>query len=1321
MKNKTISLLFLLLPIYILSGQEYYFKHYKVENGLSHNTVKVILQDKTGFLWFGTKDGLNKFDGYNFKIFQNDPDNVKSLGSNSIEYLHEYNDDLWVGTDAGLYLYDDREESFELLEASLNILILDIEHDDDGNLWYIGGTTLFKYNISTKKNTTFDTENYFHNGDLTRTPNGTIWTSKDNFLNRYDKNTNTFKRIEIDIATENAIKISKIFALDDNTLLVGTENYGVVVFDIQKEIFTRILPGIGDHLYVRNFLKKDSNELWIATESGIFIYNLINQTYKNLKKSYNNPYALSDNAIYSLAQDKEGGVWIGTYFGGINYYPKQYTTFNKYFPKTGENSISGNAVREIKGDEDGNIWIGTEDAGLNKFDPKTGLFTNYKPSEDSRTLSHYNIHGLLPKGDSIWIGTFQHGLDIMDKNTGNIIKTYKTNDNTGLSSNFTYTFYEGEANQLFIISSSGIQKYNAETDTFLTMNAFPEGILFTSFLEDDKGILWGGSIWDGLFYYNPTTKEKGIYQQGSNPNSISSNAINGIFKDSKHNLWVTTENGLNLYRSNTNDFKTYSTKDGFPSNVFYAVIEDDNNQLWISTSKGLVLFNPESGEIIIYTKANGLLSDQFNYSSAYKDSDGTIYFGSVNGLISFNPTKFTKNTYKPPVLITGFEINNKEVPINKNGSPLEKSITLTDKIQLKSNQFTFNIDFAALSYTAPEETDYWFKLEGLNSDWVSLKKNHKVFFTELPAGKYNFKVKSLTNNGIWSEEKNALKIEILPIFWKSNIAYILYTICIGLITFISLRLYNSRIKEKNSSILRDMNNKKEKEIFQSKIEFFTNVSHEIRTPLTLIKSPLEKLLKKVGPNSEFSESLHIMDKNTSRLLELTNQLLDFRKAELDNMALTFVDTNISTLLKNTYTRFSEVIKNKKLEFNLVIGSDDVIAYVDTEALKKIVSNLFNNAIKYSEKRVIVSLSRDEHSFQLIVKNDGNLIPAYLKNKIFEPFFRGQEIKNQHQPGTGIGLSLAQALTELHLGNLSLDTTDANMNTFILKLPIHQEKEFKLNTTSEKIDCLESIEGETSKDNFSIISKPNKPSIMLVEDNLDLLDFLAKDLTTDYLVFKAENAELALKIIETENVNLIISDVMMPGMDGFSLCEKLKTDLSTSHIPVILLTSKAAMTAKIEGLESGADAYIGKPFSMEHLKVQIANLIENREHILSHYSSSPLAHIRSIAHTKTDETFIKKLDNIIFKNISDSSLSVETLAEAMNMSRSTFYRKINEMSNLSPNELVNIARLKKAAELLKSGNYKIYEVAEKVGYNSQTSFGRNFQKQFNMTPSDYMNE
>ena len=595
MKNKTISLLFLLLPIYILSGQEYYFKHYKVENGLSHSTVKAILQDKTGFLWFGTKDGLNKFDGYNFKIFQNDPDNVKSLGSNSIEYLHEYNDDLWVGTDAGLYLYDDREESFELLEASLNRPILDIEHDDDGNLWYIGGTTLFKYNISTKKNTTFDTENYFHNGDLTRTPNGTIWTSKDNFLNRYDKNTSTFKRIEIDIATENALKISKIFALDDNTLLVGTENYGVVVFDTQKEIFTRLLPGIGDHLYVRNFLKKDSNELWIATESGIFIYNLINQTYKNLKKSYNNPYALSDNAIYSLAQDKEGGVWIGTYFGGINYYPKQYTTFNKYFPKTGENSISGNAVREIKGDEDGNIWIGTEDAGLNKFDPKTGLFTNYKPSEDSRTLSHYNIHGLLPKGDSIWIGTFQHGLDIMDKNTGNIIKTYKTNDNTGLSSNFTYTFYEGEANQLFIISSSGIQKYNAETDTFLTMNAFPEGILFTSFLEDDKGILWGGSIWDGLFYYNPTTKEKGIYQQDSNPNSISSNAINGVFKDGRHNLWVTTENGLNLYRSNTNDFKTYSTKDGFPSNVFYAVIEDDNNQLWISTSKGLVLFNPESG------------------------------------------------------------------------------------------------------------------------------------------------------------------------------------------------------------------------------------------------------------------------------------------------------------------------------------------------------------------------------------------------------------------------------------------------------------------------------------------------------------------------------------------------------------------------------------------------------------------------------------------------------------------------------------------------------------------------------------------------------
>ncbi|WP_445738266.1 hybrid sensor histidine kinase/response regulator transcription factor [Mariniflexile sp.] len=1314
-----ISFLILSLPsAQMLFCQEYFFKHYRAEDGLSHNTVHCILQDKTGFIWFGTKDGLNRFDGYNFKIFQNNPDDPKSLGSNFIECLHEYNDSLWIGTGDGLFRYNEKNEEFELLETTLNLPILDIDHDHDGNLWYIAGTSLFKYQVSTQKTTVFDAETFFHNEDLTSTPDGNIWTSYGNYLYHYEKGTDSFKRIEITTALKPKLpyRVNKLFAIDNHTLLIGTENHGALSFNIKEEKAKELLPKTEEPLYVRDFIINGNDELWIATESGIYIYNLKSKTYKALKKSYNNPYALSDNAVYALSKDKEGGIWIGTYFGGVNYYPKQYAYFNKYFPKIGENSISGNAVREIREDAYGNLWIGTEDAGLNKFNPSTGIFTNYKPSGERHTLSHYNIHAILPRGDKLWIGTFEHGLDILDTQTGRIIKKYKTGEGNGLSSNFIYGLYEDKAKQVFAISKSGIQSYHAENDRFSTVEAFPEGIFFTALLQDHNGLLWAGSYWDGLLYFDPKTKIKGVFKHdNTNPNSISSNAINGIFQDSKKNLWITTENGLNLYRDHTHDFKTYSKKDGFPSNVFYSIIEDDKKQLWISTSKGLVTFDPLTNDMTVYTTENGLLSDQFNYNSAYKNKAGTMYFGSVDGLISFNPSEFTKNNYRPPILITGLQINNKEVPVNNGDSPLKKSITFTDKLQLKPNQSSFSIDFAALSYTAPRITNYWYKLEGLNNDWVYLKKNRRVNFNKLPSGNYSFKVKSLNSNGIWSEEASTLKIAVLPTFWKSNMAYALYTLLTALTVFFGFRFYHSRIKAKNHQLIEKLNNKKEKEIYKARIEFFTNISHEIRTPLTLIKSPLEKLLKKENKDLEMVENLSIMDKNTSRLLDLTNQLLDFRKTELDYMTLTFVETNISGLLRDTYARFSHAIKDKSIDFKLILETEDVFAYVDTEAIKKILSNLFNNAIKYAEKQVIVTLEQKEDFLELKVKNDGTLIPSHLKNKIFEPFFRMSGTKNQGLPGTGIGLSLAYSLTELHNGNLRLDVGDASMNVFVFNLPIHQEKEFDLYDSKER-------QKAKHDDQPSIYPKTDdyKPVILLVEDNEDLLDFVAKDLMEDYLVLKATHAEAALKLIKDENIQLVISDVMMPGMDGFTLCEKIKTDLESSHLPIILLTAQTALTAKIEGLEVGADAYIEKPFSMEYLKVQVANLIDNRKHIMAYYSSSPLAHIRSIAHTKTDETFIKKLDEFIYSNISDPDLNVEALAEAMNMSRSTFYRKIKDMSNLNPNELVNIARLKKAAELLKSGDYKIYEIAEMVGYKSATSFGRNFQKQFNMTPSEYVN-
>lgn len=1294
-------------------GQDYYFDHYKVENGLSHNTVLSSLQDRHGFLWFGTKDGLNRFDGYTFRLFQNEPSATNGLKGNYIESLHEFLDTLWVGTDNGLFRYDERLENFSVLDSTSNRQIFDIENDGQGNLWYIAENTVNKYDPTTKIRENYPNEDFFNGVDILSTTNEEIWVASNSDLYKYDAANNSFKKFRLDVNADlkRPLRINKLFELDSNTILIGTQNHGIIGFDIAEKRVKAMTPLTTTPFYVRDFALRGKNELWVATESGLHIYDLETKSYINLKKDYNDPYAVSDNAIYTLTVDDNAGVWVGTYFGGVNFHAQQNTPFKKYFPKTSQNSIIGNAVRRIQPDNFGNIWIGTEDAGLSKYNPDTDTFFDYSSKENGGILCHYNIHGVLPKDDKIWIGMFDNGLDVLDTSTNTIVKHYGVGGPSNLISNFVFDLYETKAKQLFVITTSGIQIYNSSDDTFHTVDYFPEHNFYTSFLEDDSGVQWAGTYSKGLYSYNPKTKESDVYKyEKTNREGLSHNHVNGIFQDSKNNLWVTTENGLNLFDTKKKSFRTFTTKDRFPSNVFYSLLEDDSGILWITTSKGLVAFDRDNNEINVYTKANGLLSDQFNYNSAFKDEQGRMYFGSVNGMIRLDPSKFIQDNQHPPLFFTGLQINGEKVNVAKHNSALQRSITFTDELTLEHSQSSFAIDFAALGYTAPKTTKYRYQMEGLNDQWINLEKKNGVSFTEMPAGHYTLKVQSLSNNADWSNKAAILRITVLPVFWKSNLAYACYSILIGLLFFLGFKWYHQRIKTNNLHRLKQLNNRKEKEIYQAKIEFFTNVSHEIRTPLTLIKSPLEKVIEKVRAQPGISENLSIIEKNTNRLLDLVNQLLDFRKTETERVDLTFVETNISKLLNDTYDRFSEAIKDKAVDFKLAEITTDIYAFVDAEALKKIVSNLFGNAIKYAETQVQVNLKIVGTAFEMNITNDGNLIPTHLQEKIFEPFYRLKTAENQ--TGAGIGLALARSLTELHQGTLTLDTSNGNRNSFVLNLPVHQEKEFTLRPKTEKIDTGKSIFSEAT------LSEDRKTQVLLVEDSEELLDFVSKELKEAYFVFKATNGADALQILKEENIQVVVSDVMMPGMDGFTLCRTIKMNLETSHIPVILLTSKSAMTAKMEGLESGADAYIEKPFSMNHLMVNMANLLANRKKVMDHYSSSPFAHIRSIANTKTDETFIRKLDMIIDENMSDNDLNVETLAEIMHMSRSTLYRKIKDISNLSPNELINIARLKKSAELLKDDRYRIFEVAEIVGYNSTTSFGRNFQKQFQMTPTAY---
>ncbi|WP_147322001.1 hybrid sensor histidine kinase/response regulator transcription factor [Mucilaginibacter conchicola] len=1311
-------LIWLALPGYG-HAQPHYFKHYQVEQGLSHNTVYCIIQDKRGFLWFGTKDGLNRFDGYTYKTFRHDPRDAKSISNNIVHALStDAEGNLWVGTDNGLDRYDFKTEDFDHVYHDSRQGVRSITQDENNNCWFVTGEALMRFNKKTGISTDYLPKRQFEATSIAIN-NGDIWvTTSRGTLEKLNPARGTFKSYNLFDHSKPVASnfIERLYAAGDDKLFVGTANQGVKEFDCLTGTYSDILTYNTDHteVYVRDFVKYSEKEFWIATESGIFIYNIVTRKFTNIKKNYNDHYSLSDNAVYSLYRDREGGMWAGTYFGGVNHYPKQYSNFNKYYPGADDNSLKGNVVREICKDRFGNIWLGTEDNGLNKLSADKTTWTHYYPGT-ANGLSNSNIHGLLANGDNLLVGTFERGLNIFDIPTGKVKQIFVAGNGANmLKSNFIIGFCKTRLGLIFIATTKGLYRYNPANNVFTQIDKIPSYDFVYSIIEDHNGLIWLGTVRDGIYTYNPeTNRSEKIPYDYPVKDALQTSTVNGIFEDSDHHIWFATE-GLGLWKYNPQNkrFRYYGLNTGLPSNYVFKILEDDNKNIWVSTTRGLVSLNLVNGYTKTYTRANGLLSDQFNYNSAFKDTDGTMYFGCVKGMVSFNPGQFKPNNFVAPVYITGFQVHNNEISVNGPDSLLKQSIICAKEIRLNHNQSSFSIDFAALSFSAPEMSQYKFLMKGLDRGWTYLKTNRKVYFTQLAPGHYTFVVKAANNNGEWSDKETSIEIDIDPPFWASTWAYICYALAVLLGAFYLLREYHRRTREKNKRIIQQLENDKEKEIYNAKIEFFTNVAHEIRTPLTLIKGPMEKVMKKAESLPEIQNSLKTMERNTDRLLDLTNQLLDFRKTETNGFSLSFVKTDINSLLTGTFQQFNPMAEQRNITYKLKQPGKTLYAYVDAEAFTKIISNLISNALKYCTSEVEVELlphRAKDCSFSITFRNNGHLIPFELRDKIFEPFFRMKE--SVKEVGTGIGLSLSRSLAELHNGALFLSESSNGFNIFTLTLPVHQEKEFDLHNTN---DAYEQAVVVNRNENLDFM----KPIILVVDDNPEILDFISDELSEKYAIVKALNGKEALDMIEIENIQLIISDVMMPVMDGFELCKVVKTNFDHSHIPIILLTAKNTLQSKIEGLEVGADAYIEKPFSPEHLQVQIANLLINRNKIKDYFASTPQALLKSMAYSAPDESFLDKLNSVIFKHIQDTELDVEQVANFMNMSKPTLYRKVKAISNLTINELINITRLKAAARLLEEADYKIYEVAAMVGYSSQSHLGRNFLKQFGTTPTEY---
>lgn len=1074
---------FLLIICHCLANaQPYYFRHYQVENGLSNSTVFCSTQDKFGFLWFGTKEGLNRFDGYHFKLF-NYPDNSithpdKSSADQGDSFNHPDKDkirsasvklpsasdkippgsdmiyclfsdtagNLWIGGRNGLFLFDRQQEKMTRLLDSLTEINW-IQTDAKGNLWFLCTNNVYRYNLTSHQLKHFPEAAYFYATSICKADDGGMWfTTNNGLVEKFNEGPETFTAYNLfdHSPVPDSRWLSRIRFAGRGRFLIGTNSQGLKIFDAATGEYKDLLNYNPDKssIYVRDILCYSASECWLATESGIYIVDINTGRMTNLRKKFPDPYSLSDNAIYTLCSDSEGGVWAGTYFGGVNYYSRQYSSFQKYFPDNTPNSISGSAVREICQDDYHHIWIGTEDAGLNKLDIKTGAITHFMPSGSSGDIAYTNIHGLLCTGNELWIGTFEHGLDVMDIMSGKVVRHYiaggRPND---LKSNFVLSMIKTRTGRLVLGTSYGAYWFNEKTNDFTPLPGIPSNLFVAIVMEDHDGKIWIGSHGNGAYCLDPLTGHTdhlpGIALKG---NVLNSPMLNAITEDSDYNIWFSTEGGgLCRLGADRKTYFTYTTANGLPSNFIFRLIQDDHKNYWVTTSKGLV--NIRKGDnranhrtdyaMTIYTRANGLLNDQFNYNSGFKDRDGKLYFGSVRGMITFNPGDFVHSGFNPPVYITGFQVNNIELTVNADSSLLKKSIICTDTITLPHDQSTFSIDFAALGYASPERTEYSYRMDGLDRSWTLLNTNRKIYFTNLAPGKYIFKLRAAVD-GKWSNQEKTLYIRILPPFWATAPAYLFFGLLVILLVWYIVRSYHRRTQIK-----------KEKEIYEAKIDFFTNIAHEIRTPLTLIKGPAENLLEKIDALPEIREDVITLERNTNRLISLVTQILDFRQTETRSFQLNLTRVNITQILQETWLNFDMLARKRHIHFRFEHPQADVYAMADEEALNKIFSNLFSNAVKYGQQQIIVRLlasgdanidayGNENRDTIFEVISDGTIIPDDMKEKIFEPFLR---LKNTGpQPGTGIGLALAKSLAELHKGHIYLDNRKPGFNTFIFTLP-----------------------------------------------------------------------------------------------------------------------------------------------------------------------------------------------------------------------------------------------------------------------------------------------
>lgn len=1300
------------------------FKKYQVNEGLSENTVNCITQDRKGFLWLGTKDGLNKFDGVNFTVYRNQSGKENSIGNNYIRSIMENGDTLlYIGTDDGMYIMNRISETFERLEDKLGIgkkiigSVCKLLLSHDGKLWIATVKDgIFQYDPSTNNLDSISSAEYNLTNCAVWTvfedKSGCVWVGSRAGLFQYNTGNGLLEPVNgiTDFGNNSNMEILDIFEDEKGNLWLGTWSDGILFYNKQqKGAIAYCGPKNKEHYitHIRAFLQYDSTTLLVGADDGLYLFSTETRKATRIDSPYDK-YSLGDQNVYSLFRDREGGIWVGTYFGGLNYLNTKMMVIENYFPSYKKGNLSGKAVSQFCEDKNGNLWIATEDGGLNYFNSRTKEF------QQPINTSYHNIHPLMLVGDELWIGTFSRGLDIYNTRTKRMRNHQKSlNDTCTLDDNCIFSLYRTNAGDIYVGTTTGLNKYDPKHDRFIRIVSDSISFVY-DIKEDSYRNLWIAMYGNGvakLDQYSGKWKYYSCAQNQGKP--IFNSKLTGIHIDNQKRLWFSSEGrGIFLYDYATDNFTNIAEKDGLPNNIVYGILDDQFGNIWVSSNKGLssIPANMDLKRIKNYTQEDGLQSNEFNYKSSFKASDGKLYFGGINGFNCFYPQdlKTKINTIVPPVEITGLQILEHSDEAMQNN--ILHCINSGKPIRLKHYHSSLRISFVSLSYMAQSKNQYAYKLDGMDAKWNHIDNNRSVTYVNLSPGKYTFRVKASNNDNIWNETGTELTFEIMPPFWLSYPAKILYVLLLILSLYAVFFYLIRRSKHKQEQQLETYKTEQETRAFKSKIEFFTNIAHEIRTPVSLIQAPLEEIIHSGDGNRETRQNLSIIEKNSERLNVLINQLLDFRKMDAAEHIVNASKVDLTRHLTELYERFRKTAQSRNIDFRLILPPNPVEIVSDADALTKIIGNFLTNALKYTNNKICLELQvMDNGQLRISVTDNGQGIANDQKALIFDPFYQipTSDMKN----GTGIGLSLAKHLAEILGGDIEIQDNPTGGAIFIFtfrSLPEEQDKPPILQ--ADNIATTEKNIPETSDD---------KSHVLIVEDNTDMLHFMENSLKAEYRTDTAKNAIIANGLIEAKSYDLIITDIMMPDINGIDFVKHLRENINYSHIPIILLSAKTDNHTKIEGLNAGADVFIEKPFSISYLKAQISSLLLNRRSIIDVFNRSPLASYAILTTNRNDQEFISRLNNEIDKNISESDFSIESLTDKLFISRSNLQRKLKSICGYTPGDYLRTYRLKKAAQLLLQEDARINEVAYNVGFSSPSYFTKCFIKQFGMLPKEFI--